>query len=113
MDSWQELIDERGDEVSVSPGRLNTWIVFGYLAGEIAGSYKPYIATDHVTLPATDRWRDFSGRVPILMDPDERIADDSPMAITLSAFERIPAIVAEQSVAERCDPLEIQRQVFG
>jgi hypothetical protein len=35
MDSWQELIDERGDEVSVSPGRLNTWIVFGYLAGEM------------------------------------------------------------------------------
>lgn len=113
MNSWHELMNERGDEVAASPGLQNAWSVFGYLAGEIAGTYPAYAAADRVSMAAADRWRDFSGRLPILLDPDGQIADDSPMAMTLRAFERVPAAVAEQSVAVRCDPLQIQRQVFG
>jgi hypothetical protein len=88
-------------------------MVFGYLAGEIAGTYPTYAAAEHVARAATGRWRDQSRRGPFRLDPDEQIADDSPMAVTLRAFQRVVVIVAEQDAAGQCDIDEIQRQVFG
>jgi hypothetical protein len=68
-------------EGTVKAGQWNTWVVFGELCGEIAGSDR-YESCEMLYIAATDRWREKvrpDGR-PISMTGDEEVADDSPMA---------------------------------
>jgi hypothetical protein len=106
---WKELIAER--ENDVLPGQWNAWVTFESLAAELAGTAPRYEATERLTLAATDRWREpYAGKAR-RVDPNEEVADHSPMARTLSVFEHIVNGVA-QAPEQELDPAELRIRVL-
>ena len=106
---WKELIAEREDDVL--PGQWNAWVTFESLAAELAGTARRYEATERLTLAATDPWREpYSGKAR-RVDPNEEVADHSPMARTLSVFEHIVNGVA-QAPEQELDPAELRIRIL-
>jgi len=106
-----------GNTAKVMPGHWNTWMVFGDLAGEIAGVSGRYEAAERVHLAATDRWRE--GRPGPLLDddPSEEASELSPMGRSLAFLQRAVGGVAglsETGMAEAgWDPLLVQEMIFA
>jgi hypothetical protein len=107
---WETLMSQR--EGTVKAGQWNTWVAFGELCGEIAGSYDRYASCEMLYIAATDRWREKvrpDGR-PIPMTGDEEVADDSPMAQML---RRLSRVVSEVGNSNDTDPAEIRAGILG
>jgi hypothetical protein len=95
----------------VSSGQWNAWVVFADLTAEIAGTCMRYEATERLDSAATERWREFQGRARFI-DPDEEIDDASPMAQTLSLFQRVVAGVSHMPESE-WDPVKVHARLLG
>lgn len=109
---WQAWRAERpGGLPWVTPGQWNAWVVFADLTAEVAGTRKRYEATERLDNAATERWREFQGRARFI-DPDEEIDDASPMAQTLSLFQRVVAGVGHMPESE-WDPVRVQAGLLG
>jgi hypothetical protein len=109
---WQAWRAERPSGLPwVNPGQWNAWTVFAELTGEVAGTCKRYLATEWLDSAATERWRELQGRARFL-DPDEEIDDASPMAQTLSLFERVVTGIGRMPESE-WDPVKVQTRLLG
>ena len=110
---WEQVIDEDGDWVY--PGHFNMWMVFGMLATEVAGG-KPYFGAERVYLALTKRFRENpnpDGRRRLrVVDPNEEVADDSPMAQALGRAQRIVDGVARIPDSVK-DPVAVRDQIFA
>jgi hypothetical protein len=92
---WTVLIAE--PDWYVISGQWNTWCTFADLAAEIAGLANPYSATEYLLLAATERWRTPTGKARRI-DLDEEVANTSPLARTLTAFNDV-VVSAGQSAS--------------
>jgi hypothetical protein len=108
---WEALFTERDGDPFVLGGQWNAWVVFADLTAEVAGTRKRYEATERLDNAATMRWREPLGRARRI-DPDEEIDDASPMAQTLSLFERVVAGIA-QMPKSKWDPATVRTQLLG
>jgi hypothetical protein len=91
---WRVLIEDETAEVL--PGHWNTWWTFHALAAEIARTANRYSGAERLLLAATGRWREpYPGKARRI-DPDEEVADSTPLAQTLAAFEQVVVNAAAQ-----------------
>ena len=83
---WQRVIDEatRG-----SGGLARTCITLKSVAAEIAGLAAAYHAAEWVADAGVMRWHVPTGKGFRHVDPKEEVAEDSPIAQTLTRFGRI------------------------
>jgi hypothetical protein len=91
-DDWQRVIDEatRG-----SGGLARTYNTLQAVAAEIAGLVTAYYAAEWVADAGVMRWRAPTGRGFRQVNPREEVAEDSPIAQTLTRFGRIVNGVAD------------------
>jgi hypothetical protein len=109
---WQAWRSERPSGLPrVNPGQWNALAVFADLTAEVAGTCPRYQATEWLDSAATERWREFHGRARFL-DPDEEIDDATPLAQTLSLFQRVVAGIGHMPESEQ-DPVKMQAQLLG
>src|ERR1700722_6872734 len=117
-DAWNRLRDIREEEDRLSalagdtsPRLIGVWLTFEALTQEIAGLSGRYDGAEWVAEATTDRWRieDPGQTGPIWMNPDETADDASPVARTLTTFERVIAGVAAARDYD-WDPIELRAQ---
>ena len=110
---WERIIDEDGGRLY--PGHWNMWMIFGMLATEVAGG-KQYFGAERLYLALTKRFRENpnpDGRRRVrVVDPNEEIADDSPMAQALGRALRIIDGVARVPDSVK-DPVAVRDQIFS
>lgn len=81
---WDLVIAE--GEKRASGGLHNVWTTFAGITEEIGGAIPHFYAADWVGGAVERRWHDPFRR---WLDPDEEVADDSPMAQTLASFGEV------------------------
>lgn len=108
---WDALLTERDNDPFVSPGQWNTWAVFSDLVAEAAGTRKRYAATERLGNAATMRWRVPTGKARHI-DRNEEIDDATPMAQTLSRFQRVVTAIGLMPESE-WDPAKVRAQILG
>jgi hypothetical protein len=91
-DEWLRLIDEVGKTGSGGLARTN--ITFKAIAAEIASLVQLYYAAEWVADAGVLRWRVPTAKGYRVDDPEEEVAEDSPIGQTLARFERIVSGVA-------------------
>jgi hypothetical protein len=109
--AWGDV--RTGLEDEASPGRMNAWSTFEGLVQEIAGLTQRYDGAEWVTNAVTDRWREEiqNSPGPVLVDPDEEVAEASPTANELTLFQRIVAEVARAQEGD-WEPRRLRAQIF-
>lgn len=106
---WGQVIND--GERRASGGLLRAWTTFEGAASEIAGESTRFYAADWVVGAAVRRWRDEGLRSRRRLDPHEEVADDSQMAQTLEAFQRLVGGVARAS-DPAADPAALRTQIL-
>jgi hypothetical protein len=110
--AWGRALKLRRAEPGLPGGVLNALAAFEGLAQEIAGISGRYDGANWATNAVADRWETWDEPGPIIVDFNEEIDDDSPMAQTMARFQRI---VTQVSVAAGPgqDPAEIRARILG
>ena len=106
---WDRVITKR--RPSASGGQLRVSTTLKGMAAEIAGTVAHYYAADWVGGAAERRWREPSPRGFRHVDPEEEVADDSPMARTLARFSDIVSSVAGAPESE-ADPAVLRMRIL-
>lgn len=106
---WGRLI-KKGSTFA-SGAQESMWTTLEGMAAEIAGTVAHYYAANWVGGAAENRWREPSPRGFRLIDHEEEVADDSPMARTLARFAQIVSGVAGAPDSE-ADPAVLREQIL-
>jgi hypothetical protein len=107
---WARLIEDGESRASSSAGLINTQSTLRGVLYEITGESARYYASNWVGEAAEKRWREPSRRRFVRLDPDQEVADDSPVAQTLARFTGIVSAVA--GAPDGVDPEELRRQIL-
>ena len=111
-EAWRDVRNER--EPEASSGLMNVWATFEGLVQEIADITPRYDGAEWVTNAVTAPWweADHHNHVPIWLDPNAEVADDSPTASTLALFQHIVVEVARAKEGDR-EPRRLRAQIFS
>jgi hypothetical protein len=110
--AWGRALKRRRKEHGLPGGVLNALAAFEGLAQEIAGISGRYDGANWATNAAADRWETWEQPGPISVRRDEEADDASPMAQTLSLFQRIVTQVSHLETPGQ-DPAEIRARILG
>src|SRR5215469_9184895 len=109
--AWGDLRNER--EREASSGLMNVWATFEGLVQEIAYITPRYDGAEWVTNAVTAPWWEANhhNHVPIWLDPNAEVADDSPTAGTLALFQHIVVEVSGAKDGDR-ELRRLRAQIF-